>query len=320
MKTAIVFIETKSDQLKKSSLEILSALQGSDYEISTCGMGAVNEQVLEHLGLWGVYKHFLCRDEILDVYNPETWQQFFTLVFKKIQPQLFMANSNSIGRDVFPRLAAEFETAYMSDVTEISFSPGLLVKRPMYSGKCSAQVTFTDESPKIILLRSNQIPVIKPTGNHKTEVVEINLDNSSGNSQTLCVKKGESEKLDLTEADIIVSGGRGLKEADNFRLLHELAKSLGATVGASRAVVDMEWVPHSMQVGQTGKTVTPSLYFAIGISGAIQHLAGMSGSKNIVAINKDEKAPIFQKATYGLVGDLFELVPLLTEKLKKLQN
>ena len=320
MKTAIAFIETKNDQLKKSSLEILSALQNSDYKISTCAIGAISKKTLENLGSWGVYKHFFSKNEILHVYNPENYQYFFAQVFQKVQPQLFMANSNSVGRDVFPRLAAQFETAYMSDVTEISFSPDFSVKRPMYSGKCSAQVIFTDKSTKIILLQSNQISVETPIKNCKTEEVEIHLDKISEKSQTLCAKKGEFEKPDLTEADIIVSGGRGLKEADNFKLLHDLAKPLGATVGASRAVVDLEWVPHSLQVGQTGKTVTPNLYFAIGISGAIQHLAGMSGSKNIVAINKDEKAPIFQKATYGIVGDLFEIVPLLTEKLKKLQS
>lgn len=319
MKTAIAFIETKNNQLKKSSLEILSALQNSDYEILTCGIGATNEQFLEVLGSWGVQKHFTCGDNALHVYNPDVYQQFFSQIFKKVQPQLFMASSNSIGRDIFPRLSAQFEAAYMSDITEISFSP-FLVKRPMYSGKCSAQVTFTDESPKIILLRANQIPLETPLKNYKTEAVEIPLEKNSGKSKTLSIEKGESEKSDLTEADIIVSGGRGLKEAKNFKILHALAEPLGATVGASRAVVDMQWVPHSLQVGQTGKTVTPNLYFAIGISGAIQHLAGISGSKNIVAINKDEKAPIFQKATYGIVGDLFDVVPLLTEKLKKLQN
>ncbi len=320
MKTAIAFVEIKNDQLKKSSLEVLSALQSSNSEIFTCGIGPINKQILETLGSWGVRKHFLCKDRTLLVYNPETYQQFFAKIFKKVQPKLFMANSNSMGRDVFPRLAAQFETAYMSDVTEISFSPNFLVKRPMYSGKCFAQVTFTDESSKVILLRANQIPVGHPTKNYKTEEEEVHLENLSGKSQTLRIEKGESEKPDLTEADIIVSGGRGLKKADNFKLLYDLAEPLGATVGASRAVVDLEWVPHSLQVGQTGKTVTPSLYFAIGISGAIQHLAGMSGSKNIVAINKDEKAPIFQKATYGIVGDLFEVVPLLTEKLKSLQS
>ena len=317
MKTALVFIETKNGELKKSSLEILCALENSNCEIFTCGVCEPNPA---DLGVWNVSKHFVCRNDVLKVYNPELYQQFFSQIFEKTQPQFLIASSNSQSRDVFPRLAAQFEAAYMSDVTELSFSPHLLVKRPLYAGKCMAQVTFTDESPKILLLRPNQVSLIQPKGSVSTEISEIFLDTTPGKSQTLSVEQKESEKPDLTEAEIIVSGGRGLKKAENFELLHALSKPLGATLGASRAVVDLGWVPHSMQVGQTGKTVTPKLYFAVGISGAIQHLAGMSGSQVIVAINKDEKAPIFQKATYGVVGDLFEVIPLLTEKLKNLQT
>ena len=319
MKTVLIFVESKNNQLKKSSLESLSVFAGSDFEISTCALGEGADQLTDALKAWGVKKHFACTDDNTKTYNPEVFQKFFSQVFGQVKPQFVLASSNSIGRDVFPRIAAEMDAAFMSDVTEMTATPELMVKRPMYAGKCSAQVTFTDESSKIILLRPNQISVVEAGASFETEMVSINLETTKGQSQTLSVEQGESEKLDLTEADKIVSGGRGLKEAENFKLLEQLAEPLGATVGASRAVVDLGWVPHSLQVGQTGKTVAPSLYFAVGISGAIQHLAGMSGSKNIVAINKDEKAPIFQKATYGITGDLFEVLPILTEKLKSLQ-
>lgn len=318
MKSAIVFIETKNGEIKKSSLEALSVFQGTNVAVTTCALGADSPNLGNKLGAWGVQKHFHCADESTKVYNPEVYQQFFSQVFETVKPDIFLASSNSLGRDVFPRLAAQFDAAYMSDVTELTVTPELKIKRPLYSGKCSAQVTFTDDSSKIVLLRPNQITVVEPTGSATTALEAVTLNPTSGQSQTVSVEQGESEKLDLTEASTIVSGGRGLKEADHFKLLHDLAEPLGATVGASRAVVDLGWVPHSLQVGQTGKTVAPNLYFAVGISGAIQHLAGMSGSKNVVAINKDDKAPIFQKATYGLVGDLFEIVPLLTEKLKTL--
>nr|HRO66063.1 electron transfer flavoprotein subunit alpha/FixB family protein [Pseudobdellovibrionaceae bacterium] len=169
---------------------------------------------------------------------------------------------------------------------------------------------------QIVLMRPNQLPVGAPKGG--TAAVTEHAA-PAANLKTLIkeIVKGAGEKLDLSEANIVVSGGRGLKEAGNFKLLEDLANVLGATVGASRAVVDAGWVSHSMQVGQTGKTVAPSLYIAVGISGAIQHLAGMSGSKVIVAINNDPNAPIFQKATYGIVGDFADVVPKLTEEFRK---
>ncbi len=313
---ALVFIEYKDNKIKKSSLECLSAVKGDSHTIQTCAIGAGSDQLTAALGAWGVTKHYSCTD--VDTYNPELYKNFVAKVIEQTKPDVIVATSNNVGRDIFPRVAAQFSMAYMSDITEVEMDSDLEVKRPLYAGKCTAQVTFTDDSGKILLLRPNQISVVEASESVTTENIAIAAGAPSGQSETLSVEKGESEKLDLTEAETIVSGGRGLKEAENFKLLHDLAAPLNATVGASRAVVDLGWVPHSLQVGQTGKTVAPSLYFAIGISGAIQHLAGMSGSKNVVAINKDEKAPIFQKSTYGLVGDLFEIVPVLTEKLKSL--
>lgn len=316
MKTALVFIEFKDGDIKKSSAEALSVFLGSSYSIATCAVGAGSENLGEALGRWGVKQHFCCPD--LTQFNPTTYQQFFAQVFQQVKPEFFVGSSNNHGRDVFPRLGAQFDAAYMSDVTEITVEPQLTVKRPLYAGKCMAEVSFTDASPKILLFRPNQIPVKKATESVKTELVKVALPAAQATSETVSIEAGESEKLDLTEAEIVVSGGRGLKDAENFKILNDLAEPINATVGASRAVVDLGWVPHSLQVGQTGKTVAPNLYIAVGISGAIQHLAGMSGSKTIVAINKDDKAPIFQKATYGLVGDLFEIVPLLAAKLKSI--
>jgi len=229
-----------------------------------------------------------------------------------------LASSSMMARDLFPRLGAKLGTGVVSDCTEIELNGSeLKVRRLMYAGKCTTEVKFLNSSSPIVLMRPNQLPVGEP-GSSSVEVKEHSFSPVDIKTVIKEVVKGASEKLDLTEANIIVSGGRGMQGPEHFKLLDDLADVLGATVGASRAVVDASWVPHTMQVGQTGKTVAPTLYIACGISGAIQHLAGMSGSKVIVAINKDPEAPIFKKATYGIVGDVFEVVPKLTEEFKNI--
>ena len=232
------------------------------------------------------------------------------------KPDYVLASSSMLARDLFPRVAQILDAGVISDCTELAFSSGTAVtRRPLYSGKCTAQVDFENCTIKIILMRPNQLPVGN-AGAGTVNIKAVNLPPVDLKTKIKEIVAGASEKLDLTEANIIVAGGRGMQAAEHFKLLDDLATTLNATVGASRAVVDAGWVSHSMQVGQTGKTVAPTLYIACGISGAIQHLAGMSGSKVIVAINKDPDAPIFQKATYGIVGDVFEVLPALTAEFK----
>ena len=319
MSSVMVFAEFSKGQLKKSALELLSAAQSSGQKIQAVVLGSGAKSMVAALGDLGVDEVFLADSAQVDQYNSELFLQIFTGLFEAQMPAVFLASSNMLGRDLFPRVAARMKTGIASDCTELNLSGGQVsARRPMYAGKCTVDVSFPNSPIKMILMRPNQLPILNSATKKTATVKEILVSTNDLRTLIKNIVKGTSEKLDLTEANIIVSGGRGLKEAANFKILEDLAEVLGATVGASRAVVDAGWVPHGMQVGQTGKTVAPSLYIACGISGAIQHLAGMSGSKVIVAINKDAAAPIFQKATYGLVGDALEIVPLLTQEFKKI--
>jgi electron transfer flavoprotein alpha subunit len=221
-----------------------------------------------------------------------------------------------MGKDLAPRVAARVGAGLVSDVVKLGVDGGRLkARRPMYAGKAFATVEWTGE-PQMATLRPNVFPLSPPEAARKFETVTPSVDVANQRAKVVKVEATASGKIELTEAQIIVSGGRGLKGPENFKLVEELAAALGAAVGASRAIVDAGWVDHHFQVGQTGKTVSPSLYIAAGISGAIQHLAGMSSSKVIVAINKDPDAPIFKVADYGIVGDVFEILPRLTEAVK----
>jgi electron transfer flavoprotein alpha subunit len=207
------------------------------------------------------------------------------------------------------------------DCTGFAIEDGNLVAtRPIYAGKAYAKLTFSDSYPQMGTARPNVMTMNEPDTSKSAEIVDASftLDDSILKTKVMDVMKDESGKVDLTEADKIVSGGRGMKGPEHYKILEDLADVIGATVGASRSAVDAGWRPQTDQVGQTGKVVSPNLYIACGISGAIQHLAGMSTSKVIVAINKDPDAPIFQKADYGVVDDLFKVVPPLTEEIKKL--
>lgn len=319
MKDILVFVELTNGKIKKSSLELLSIARSAGGSISALLIGDGVKSATTMLGEEGVSTAYVADSSALANYNSELFLKITTPIIKENKISLVLASSGSLGKDLFPRVAAQLESCVVSDVVSLVFdNDGVKLKKPLYSGKCTAEVTYINPQTQLVLMRPNQVNV-EPCGSPKTcNVVDVSVP-QIGDLKTLVkqVVKGASEKLDLTEANIIVSGGRGMREASQFKLLDDLASVLGATVGASRAVVDAGWVPHDMQVGQTGKTVAPTLYIACGISGAIQHLAGMSGSKVIVAINKDANAPIFQKASYGIVGDVFEVLPLLTEEFKK---
>lgn len=315
MKT-LIYVETQNGKLKNSSQELLSAANIAGAEIATVSFGSESNSIND-LNVWGVTRHYFGNTGTLEKNNPEAYLEALSKIVEKEKPEMILATSNTINKDVFPRLAVRIDGAFMSDLTELSLAP-LKARRPLYAGKCMATVEFTDASTKVLLVRPNQLTIVASTKNTTPELISVDAHETK--ISLTHIEKSSASTLDLTEANVIVSGGRGLKEADNFKLIRDMAEPLRATVGASRAVVDLGWVSHSLQVGQTGKTVAPSLYIAAGISGAIQHLAGMSSSKVIVAINSDEKAPIFQKATYGLVGDVFQIAPALTEEFKALQK
>ncbi len=319
MSQIVVFAEFSGGQLKKSALELLTAAQSSGAKIHAIALGTGAKSVIEQLSQYGVDEVYIGDNGAFDQYNPEIFANAIGKILESHAGSTVLASASMLGRDLFPRVAARLKAGLASDCTELKITGNELhVRRPMYAGKCTAGVVFDQNSTKIVLMRPNQLVAGTPNAKKTPKVHDVSAPTLDFKTLVKQVVKGASEKLDLSEANIIVSGGRGLKEPANFKLLEDLADVLGATVGASRAVVDAGWVPHTMQVGQTGKTVAPTLYIACGISGAIQHLAGMSGAKVIVAVNKDTNAPIFQKATYGLVGDALEILPLLTQEFKKL--
>lgn len=312
-----------TSSLKRSSQELLQfaakTAKETNRSVVALALGTPAASAVAQLAPHGAAEILLCKDPAYDSYNPELFSAAVTDAIEQTGATLVLASASSAGKDLFPRVAAKIGAGVVSDGTEIVITnEDIKIKKPLYSGKCFATASFENTKVKIVLMRANQLPVSAGDTTKTAAISEVAFTKPNLKTLIKAVVKGASEKLDLTEANIIVSGGRGLKEAANFKMIEELAATLGATIGASRAVVDAGWVGHSLQVGQTGKTVAPTLYIAVGISGAIQHLAGMSGSKIIVAINSDANAPIFQKATYGIVGDAFEIVPKLTEEFKKL--
>jgi electron transfer flavoprotein alpha subunit len=265
------------------------------------------------LGKYGAQKIEIYQDERLTLYNSEAYAQILASAAEEQQADIIILGATAMGKDLAPRVAARLNAAMGSDCTTVDWENGdLKIIRPMYAGKVQATIQMKSKI-KVLTVR----PRIYSAAEHPCtpEIIQKKASLAGYKSRVLEFITQAKNKLDVTEADIIVSGGRGLKGPENFHLLTSLAEKLGAAQGASRAVVDAGWRPYAEQVGQTGKTVSPTLYIAAGISGAIQHLAGMSSSKYIVAINMDPEAPIFKVADYGIVGDALEVLPKLIELL-----
>jgi electron transfer flavoprotein alpha subunit len=320
-----VFAEVKDGNIRKVTFELLSEAKKMaaklGEEVATVLLGSGVEKLTDSLASYAD-KVYWADDPALAQYTTDAYATVLTNLLKEHQPSIFLCGATVLGKDLSPRIATRLQTGLATDCTGLSIGEdGVMVaRRPVFAGKAYNEVICPVSRPQIASVRPNVLEVIQPEG-AKTGAkirVEAKIDPSSLRTAVVEVVKSAGSKVDLTEAQIIVSGGRGMKGPDNFKVLEELAEALKATVGASRAAVDSGWRDHGDQVGQTGKVVTPNLYIACGISGAIQHLAGMGSSKVIVAVNKDADAPIFKKADYGIVEDLFKVVPVLTEEFKKL--
>lgn len=331
-KSILAFVEIKDGKFKNSAFEVVSVAnktaKQTGAELIVLAIGNEVEKDAGSLGKYGAQKVIYADLNDLNAFSPDKSIKYSTSSFAKVISEtaklygadVIVLSATSLGKDLAGRIAIKTDSAVYNDCIDLKAEGGIVTaSRPVYAGKSITDIK-SDSGKIVISIRPN---VFKPEESESSGVISEKADLSKMNisaSDFKAVVKDisvSSEKLDVAEADRIVSGGRGLREPENFKLVENLALAIGAATGASRAVVDAGWRPHSEQVGQTGKTVSPSLYIACGISGAIQHLAGMSSSKCIVAINKDKDAPIFQIANYGIVGDVFEIIPALTEEFKK---
>jgi electron transfer flavoprotein alpha subunit len=307
-----------TNEVASEGRRIADAL-GAELTAVTLGSGVLKKAA--ELGMYGVDKVYVLDDPLLEHYLAETFVPTIAEIVRNIKPAAVLLPASVDGRDLGARLGARLHVTLLQDVLEVRVSDSgkITAKWPLFAGKCFAWCEWAEGVAPLLSIRPNVMQCFVIDENRKADVETVKMPIPEPRTRVVKYDLDTSGKIELTEAEIIVSGGRGMKEASNFDILEELAGLLGAAVGASRAAVDSGWRPHADQVGQTGKVVNPNLYLAVGISGAIQHLAGMGYSKNIVAINKDADAPIFSKADYGIVEDLFKFVPAFTEEVRKLK-
>lgn len=319
-----VIVEHQHGAPKKISLELLGRARGLAGELGSKAVafvaGAGVEEVAKTLGSRGADVVYVADHPLLSTYTTDGYAGVLGDALHREAPSVVLIGSTALGRDLAPRVAARLGVGVVTDCASLEFRNGHLVAtRPTLTRKAIGTMRFTGEGIRIAVVLPAVYPV-PPAEQGRTAEIRtwpVALEATKIRTKVREVRAIERETVPLTEADIVVSGGRGLRGPENFALLDDLARTLGAAVGSSRPPVDSGWVPHDYEIGQTGKTVSPQVYIACGISGAPQHLAGMSGSKYIVAVNKDINAPIFQVADLGVVGDLFEIIPKLTEAVRK---
>ncbi len=307
-----------------------------DTNVTAVLLGSGVKCLADQLAEYGADRVIVVDSPVLETYRTEPYTQALAAVINEYKPEIMLVGATAIGRDLGPRVSARVGTGLTADCTKLEIGdfplnplPGkeqkhnqLLMTRPAFGGNTIATIACPDNRPQMATVRPGVMQKIEPVAGAKAEVVEFSPELKENNCyvEILDVVKEVAEVANIQDAKILVSGGRGVGSKENFKLLEDLAQAIGGTVSCSRAVVDNGWMPKDLQVGQTGKTVRPNVYFAIGISGAIQHTAGMEESDVIIAINKDESAPIFDVADYGIVGDLNKIVPLITEAVKARKN
>ncbi len=318
-----IFGEQRSGKIQGVVYELLGAgrrlADKLDCELA-CAVLGYNVADTENLIAKGADKVYYLNDPSLEHFLDEPYTRVLADLINKHKPEIFLGGATSIGRSLLPRLAIRLKTGLTADCTGLDIDPEkkvLLQTRPAFGGNIMATIITEHHRPQMATVRHKVMQENDPDPNWHGEIIAVSADNLTSRVKFIEFIEDLTQKVNLADADIIVSGGRGLGDAKNFSLIEELAGLLGGAVGASRATVDAGWIAYSHQVGQTGRTVAPKLYIAVGISGAIQHLVGMQPSKFVVAINRDPQAPIFKVCDYGIVGDLFEVVPLLIKKLKE---
>ena len=336
-KGVYVFAQQVDNELSGIAFELLGKAKELAKDLNTdvtaMLLGSDVKGLVDQLAEYGADKVIVVDDPELKNYRTEPYAHAVASIINEYKPEIVLVGATAIGRDLGPRVSARVATGLTADCTVLEIGdfpinpiPGkeqkhnqLLMTRPAFGGNTIATIACPDNRPQMATVRPGVMQKIDPIAGAKAEVIEYNPGFTPNNKyvEILDIVKEVSDTVDIMEAKILVSGGRGVGSAENFKMLQDLADVIGGTVSCSRAVVDNGWMPKELQVGQTGKTVRPNVYFAIGISGAIQHTAGMEESDIIVAINKDESAPIFDVADYGVVGDLNKIVPMLTEKIKE---